>query len=556
MDILPGQLAFLVVVAAFDAALLGWLTLRWYQRAVTRLMGQPSSREERAAWSEDVPAVAPITGGPMTGTLPADGVRHGHAGDAWLRRRLVPAYLVGALLFSTVIGAGMTVATGTVNVAIVAAWLWIFAWPVVPSLGVLLACDRRQTLVVALAYLASGAVAVAAVTLVSQALRGAIDDAPLTNIHAAMRTLFAAGYAGAVLVALTAWRPVRLVMPLALATSLTFGLALLITPRLVAPAFEVAVIRDAVLSAPMMGSGVPLYYATVLLVALPLGWIAWRVLDALAAAHAGKRFSDVQLVVDCWWVIVAAEASVTHLVTPFGAGGLAVGAVAFVAYRAGVAIVLRLTGIGSRAGAGRLLLLRVFGHQARTEALFDAIGQRWRLRGPVHLIGAADLARRTTDPGDVLTFVDGRLAEQFVASRADIPRRLGQLDMAADPDGRFRVNEVYCHDGVWRETLVALLRLTDVVVMDLRRFGRDNRGCIFEIEQLCARLPPERIVLICDADTDRQLLREVLAGAPERLAPAAVAPETAIVSVQRNSRRELAMVMARLVRATAGPVRV
>jgi hypothetical protein len=202
-----------------------------------------------------------------------------------------------------------------------------------------------------------------------------------------------------------------------------------------------------------------------------------------------------------------------------------------------------------------LLLLRVFGYQARTEAFFDAVAQRWRLRGPVHLIGAADLASRTTDPGDVLAFVDGRLGEQFVVSRADIPRRLAGLDMAPDPDGRFRVNEVYCHDGVWRETLVDLLRVTDVVVMDLRQFGPDNRGCIFELEQLFARLPPERVLLICDGSTDRDLLREVVAaaltGAPAGLETAA---ERSIVSVERNSRRELDAVMWRLVRAAGVPL--
>lgn len=559
MDILPGQLAFIIVVATFDAALLGWVTLRWYQRGVTRFMTQRASQDDpRPERAEYTVSQGSVRDGQTKDAPRAGAERHDQRGEAWIARRVALAYVAGALLFSAVLGAAVNAAMDLTNVAIVATWLWVFSWPIVPSLGLLLACDRRRTLLLALAYLAVGAVAVAAVTIVSQALRGAIDDAPVTNIYWAMRTLFATVYAGAVLVALTAWRRVRLVMPLALATTLTFGVALLITPRLVVPAFDVAPIRDAVLAAPAFVSGIPMYYAMVLLVALPLGWIAWRLLNALAAAFAGKQFSDAQLVVDCWWIIVAAEVSATHLVTSFGMGGVAIGVAAFAAYRAGVSTVLRATGTGKRDGMGRLLLLRVFGHQARTEALFDAIGQRWRLRGPVHLIGAADLATRTTDPGDVLTFVDGRLGEQFVTSRADIPRRLANLDMAADPDGRFRVNEIYCHDGVWRETLVELLRLTDVVVMDLRRFGPGNRGCIFELEQLFTRLPPDRIVLICDASTDRNLLREVMTGAAAGggIHSVAAPADGSVVSVERSSRRELDVVMQRLVRATARPLPV
>ena len=551
MDILPGQLAFIIVVGTFDAAVLGWVTLRWYQRAVTRVMAERPQQDLRGDRGNAMLPPASVAARNSAGASPARAARHQRSSDAWLARRVTLAYLIGALFFSSILSGGMIADMGGANPAIVAAWLWICAWPIVPSLGLLLAYDRRLTLVITACYLAAGALAVAGVTFVSQALRGAVDVAPLTNIYAAMTTLFATIYVGVALVAVTAWRPVRLVMPVALATSLTFGLALLITPRLVAPAFEVAGIRDAVLGAPAVASGVPLYYATVLLVALPLGWIAWRVLNGLAAAFAAKRFSDAQLVVDCWWAIVAAEVCATHLVTAFGTGGLAIGAAAFLAYRSGVWVVLRASGNSRRPGNGRLLLLRVFGHEARTEALFDGIAQRWRLRGPVHLIGAADLARRTTDPGDILAFVDGRLAEQFVTTHEDVSRRLATLDMSADPDGRFRVNEIYCLDGVWRETLLELLNVTDVVVMDLRKFGRGNRGCIFELEQLFTRLPPQRVVLICDSTTDRELLREVLMGTRARAVAASTSAENSIVNVEQNSRRELDVVMHRLVHGSA-----
>jgi hypothetical protein len=42
-------------------------------------------------------------------------------------------------------------------------------------------------------------------------------------------------------------------------------------------------------------------YLAFMIVSLPMGWLAWRLLIVLAGAFERKRFSDTQLVVDCWW---------------------------------------------------------------------------------------------------------------------------------------------------------------------------------------------------------------------------------------------------------------
>jgi hypothetical protein len=196
--------------------------------------------------------------------------------------------------------------------------------------------------------------------------------------------------------------------------------------------------------------------------------------------------------------------SITH-----GFWGIAGGAAAFLAYRLPVEVVLR--GMPAVTPAPRrLLLLRVFGYQARTESLFDRVAQAWRFRGPVQLIAGVDLAMRTVDPGDVLAFLDGRLSEQYIAAAQDVPDRIARLDLRPDPDARFRVNEVYCHDDTWRPALEMLLDTSDAVLMDLRGFSERNAGCIFELEQLVHRLASDDIVLVCDKTTDLTLLRRVL----------------------------------------------
>jgi len=234
----------------------------------------------------------------------------------------------------------------------------------------------------------------------------------------------------------------------------------------------------------------------------------------------------------------------------YGIAGLGGGLGAFAAYRLAVLAVLR----GARpltTTPRRLLLLRVFGYQARTESLFDRVAEAWRFHGPVQLIAGVDLAARFVDPGDVLALLGGRLAERYVRAPQDVVERLERLDLGPDPDGRFRINEVYCHDDTWRAMLEALLDTSDAVLMDLRSFCTSNSGCIFELEQLVWRLPSDRIVLVCDNTTDLPFLRQILSDAWTAARDGGRTPDAGrlpIVRVERNSRAELELLMQCLLR--------
>jgi hypothetical protein len=196
-----------------------------------------------------------------------------------------------------------------------------------------------------------------------------------------------------------------------------------------------------------------------------------------------------------------------------------------------------------------LLLLRVFGYQQRTESLFDRVAQAWRFDGPVQLIAGVDLASRTATPGAILRLLSGKLDAQYIASPADVPVRLAQLDTMRDRDGRFRVNDVYCHDDTWRPALIALLDASDCVLMDLRSFSVQNQGCVFELEQLLLRVPAESIVLVIDKATDLPLLRATLARSWARACETNNARGTttlSLVFVQHSRSDNLAYLMGRL----------
>jgi hypothetical protein len=425
---------------------------------------------------------------------------------------------------------------------------WVNAWPVVPTLIVVQALDRRASIRLIASYVIVGLAAQAVITLGVQLLRGSFNTAPLTNAFWMTASLLWTAWLPLVLLVIVAWRRIRAVMPVALAATLIFGFALIGFHNALLRAFEVGPLRSMLFAAAVVSSADVVKYGLFMIVSLPVGWIAWRLLRRLASAFDAKRFSDVQLVIDCWWVVVTAEQVAVGLSATYGVAGLAGGLAAFVAYR--VAVALMLGGVPVHTGPRkRLLLLRVFGYQSRTERLFDRITQRWRFHGPVQLIAGVDLATRTADPGDMLAFIQGDLAGKYVAAPGDVSRRLERLDLAPDPDTRFRVNEVYCHSDTWRPALEALLDASDAVLMDLRTFSEHHAGCIFELRQLVTRVPTDGIVLVCDRTTDLRLLDRILREAwtdAQREGRARGTGEVTLVRVERQSKGELDVLLSRL----------
>jgi hypothetical protein len=130
------------------------------------------------------------------------------------------------------------------------------------------------------------------------------------------------------------------------------------------------------------------------------------------------------------------------------------------------------------------------------------------------LIAGTDLADRTLDAADIFTFIDGGLAQRFIRTPAEVAPRLAAFDLAADAEGRYRINECYCHDTTWQEALAALVHRSDVVLMDLRGFQAHNAGCRHELAVLAGAPRIARVVVLTDAQTDRPAATLAAAGAP------------------------------------------
>jgi hypothetical protein len=255
-----------------------------------------------------------------------------------------------------------------------------------------------------------------------------------------------------------------------------------------------------------------------------------------------KRISDQGLLFRQWWVLCALAVPLANeLIRPIDAdytplspdlifillnGVLAPVLTAFVL----ASLTTRRMRAESRKHAPRrLLLLRTFGHPGRSTRLLRDLTKWWRWIGAVELVTATDLAGETLEPDEFIDFLRGRTDERFVRDHADLMRRLTNLDLEPDRDGRFRVNEFLCRADSWEETVTALAGEADVILVDLRAFSAANSGVSRELNLLIASELLPKVVALTDHTTDSNHLTNcVTTASPFAQQPGTVADIAAL----------------------------
>jgi hypothetical protein len=244
--------------------------------------------------------------------------------------------------------------------------------------------------------------------------------------------------------------------------------------------------------------------------------LGWWTLNQIGRAYRRKRLSDQSLMLDSLWVVVALS-HITVLSTQQGGSGKSWAWIIFPIAAFGLYWLVERTGLAvlsrsavSRGVAPMLLLLRVFSLGKRSERLFYVLTPRWLRRGSVAFISGPDLATGTVQPNQFLEYLARRIRRQFVKDEPDLSRRLSELDLRPDPDGRYRVNQFFCFANTWQSAVRQLARRANAVLMDLRSFSAGNQGCLYELEQLLEHVPVGRTLLIIDGTTDWPFLEATL----------------------------------------------
>jgi hypothetical protein len=505
---LTGMLPAIVLLSAMLTAVASLLLLRLYRRAVIRSMdaragaipAQPPSRKPAISQGTRLPTLQVVSAADVA--LRTQSARATYDRAARSLRRAALVYGAGGLAYALVLTVPwMIFAQGGF---ILSRFLWLFvchAWPIVLALGLLGAVNRRDWLLIGAAYFAIVSV-VAAFALARNAPQ-------LTVVQLVVFWVLMNGAETLLLLAFLN-RRVRAVGPLVL-TFMVAG----VTGAFVL--VDLAGQSQAALRAlVVMGGHVGLGGTSIFVLLHVVGFVVfallgWPLLRVLGRRYEAKRVSDQSLTLDAMWLLFAVVQSIGFAFE--GKAWILVGLGGFVAYKVVTRVGFSLLPPDTlqKPRAPVLLLLRVFALGKRSERLFDVLSKRWLRAGSLCLIAGPDLATTTVEPHEFLAFVGGRLSRQFVQGDADLERRMAALDTQPDPDGRFRVSEFFCHADTWQTTMRRLAEVAEGVLMDLRGFTRTNQGCIYELEQLLAGVPLDRLLLVVDGSTDRSFLEQTLA---------------------------------------------
>jgi len=502
-----GMLPFIILVAATVTPLLAYLLLRLYRRSVLRAMSRSSGNIPECVTERPLTA---HTATPATQPLHVSFRTAGAVPDAGpppIARRVTAVYALAGGVFALVMTVATLASAGfefyPVRLGLV---FLVYLWPVFLILYLDGSTTGRSQLLLFGIYLCV-MVALSAVALARS------PDLTIAQLATLWLTMNAPA---AVITLAFTWQPVRAIGPLVILFLLVFisGAVLLLA---VVGAHDDS-LRLAANAGAALGLGAGGTYAGIALSGLLLAaFIGWWLLIRVRRAYTAKRINDKSIAVDAVYLLLGTIHSISLAFE--GLAWIATGLLAFAAYEATLRFGLRLHPVDTdnTPTSSRLLLLRVFALGKRSQQLFHAVTRSWRYRGPIQLIAGPDLATTTIDPQEFLEFVSGRLDSLFIGDEPSLARALEQLDNAPDFDYRYRVNEFFCHENIWRLALSRLVENSDVVLMDLRAFSPDNAGCIFELNELVARVPLARVVLATDETTDRAFLERTLTQAWQQL---------------------------------------
>ena len=485
-----GKILTLLIVATLLALAGAWVVARSYRSSMKRLMKLPLAEPSTATGPGSLPDATPPIAPAAPLTL-ADNRK------AYLHLLL---WFIGLTLIMSLMRTVITqlIASAPITLKTVATLGTAYAWPVLPVLAVIGRWPRLRFVGAMLGWF------VLAVLLLSWRTN--------ENVSFAM---------------VVKWMLFDTGLPLIVVTALCLGGATRAVGPWLAPLFMLfagsSLLGLDLLAALIAADGPFIHWlastfnvtlAFVLFALLPwlIAWWPARALGRrLAHAYQQRQISELFYLYSAVWVI-ALVGPALGAIDELGWGAL-------ICFLPLLCIPLGATAMRyfSAPPSGRpptLLVLRVFQQDANVQDLFDRVIERWRLTGNTVLIAGTDLVDRTIDADDIFTFLDGRLGERFIRSPADVARRLGDFEWQPDVEGRYRVNECYCHDTTWQEALSALVRVSDVVLMDLRNFVAENKGCLHELQVLATTARLGRVVVLINDQTQLPPAQAIAAAAP------------------------------------------
>ena len=506
-QILISTMFLLLVVVPSVTLMLSIFLLYLYRKGVKRLMAANVGFE---APIEEVRKQLP-----STDSIEAEGVSKASGETLFRRIRLAPwynamRYLFAAFAFALVFAtAAQFVYPSGLGLPGFFVGVWIYLWPFLLALPMLIPAGLRRWILWIIAYVMGFAIlgfwASTALNLPEYRVGALVLPARSSVTPVTLIKLWLVVNAPPTLLMLLCFnRWVVGVAPLVLAlvSATVAGLLGTYFSLYSAPGVDAAIAVSVTLQ-------IHIYWLLLAVLVLALsvfGTLGWLWVRWIAWLYRRERLSDQSLLLDSLWLLFASAYGMW--LVHGGVVWIVTIPVAFVTFKLTWKLLAKLTP-GKREPAAGLTFLRVFSLGRRSEALLDIVARYWRHVGSIQLITGPDLARSTVQPHQFLDFLSGKLARHFINDQGSLERSLGLHARGADPDGRFRINNFFCHADSWKAVLPRLVQEGDLVLMDLRSFSTNNDGCIHEIRYLLAEVPLYRCLFVVDESTDKTFMDEI-----------------------------------------------
>ena len=515
-QVLMTSMALLIVIGSLLTVLLSTLLLWKYRRAVKHAMVTAGSFHPAAP--EKTPTESTYAGNRTKGPkkkFSNQKIFNRAVRASWLDAAIyATAIFASALLFAAVAQKDYSFNLGLPGFFV---GTWIYSWPIVLALPLIVPSSIKRIVSWILLYFVIFAVLgiwTGTVKNIPSLNAGGLVLAPRSSVTPSNLAMLwvSVNALPTILTLLCFNRRVRAVAPLVLTlvtiiiTGVWFALLGFSTPTG----------RSAIASVEPLLNGHTLWFVLTIFifVLISLGAIGWALTRWIAHAYRKRRLSDRSLILDALWLIFACTYTMWLVLS--GIEWIVTAPVGFFIYKLGLLAGQSFTHRQAKTPRG-LTFLRVFSLGRRSEALFEAVTKYWRYIGSVQIITGPDLARSTVQPHQFLDFLSNKLSRHFVSDRPSLERSLAERDFERDPDGRFRINNLFCNKDSWQPALPQLIQEGDTVLMDLRNFSTSNAGCLHELRFLAANVPFDQCAFVIDDTTDKDFLKQTLREACEQL---------------------------------------
>ena len=485
-----GQILFALITSLFLAWLTSWLVGKRYAIKVLALMQMGTAPSDEAPANPDLIAASLATN-PVT--INTDNLLQQNR-FAYQRLRL--ALVLMCLILAAII-AYVAQAAYVEEAFSLRRWLtlsMVYAWPCVPTIGLLERWSRGRIFFISLCYILLSSALVMFNSNENQSFLPVLIWLLSEQLPLLLIIFFMTGPK------LRSTGPYLILLFFMLCVSSLLGLNAL--EYALAEGVESWVVDLALLSNAYV---VFALFSIVpwLLAFFPVRYLARRI----ATAYQHKAFSEPLYLTAGLWIITLL---IQAMIISHSIGWTAYNLV-FASLFVPLFTLLTRRSLQPRHQPPTLLLLRVFRGDNSIETLFDQVIERWRYSGNTLLIAGKDLALRNLAPDALFGFLSGRLQDRFITDQQRLQETLNKLDLTADPDGRFRVNELFCFDDTWKMVLETLINQADRVLMDLRGYTPDRQGCGHELTVLAAKPHLKKVLILFDKHTDKTSAEWLLA---------------------------------------------